>query len=162
MIVRLSLIILALGLAGCTQPTTKATDVRSEVEAPVLVVNDAYTQPEFTVSIKVDDRHGIRDGQAVETGMKVDETEKRLSQKSYYKISSGQRIDQVLKTWAKSNGGDAFWEHSEHFYVQADAEFYGTLSEAVSSLFASLGEASKPLNVRIFKNAYIRIEGDNK
>lgn len=84
---------------------------------------------------------------------------KSLLKKSSYIVKKGQKLEDIFMSWAKQNGGESFWMHDEHIYVHADSEYIGSLSGAVSGLIQSLGAAGEKINVHLFSNGYIRVEG---
>lgn len=84
--------------------------------------------------------------------------EKSLASKNVYAVKKGEKLSDVLNTWAVKNGGEAIWMTKHNEIIQADAEFVGGMPGAVSGLMESLGPAGKKYNIRIFKNGYIRVE----
>jgi len=165
--IRIISIFLVFAMTGCVQSPPKEEVFEYKKDLPVSLTSDAYMQPKFSV-----DNENLVPLSTIESGespLPVQTTQIHLPKKlksteSYYRIKAGQRVDQILKSWVVKNNADAdaVWQHDEYLYVQADAEFFGSLFSVISSLVESLGEDGKRLNITIFNNGYVLVEGDKK
>lgn len=87
------------------------------------------------------------------------EMTKSLVVKNRYRASKGMTLEQILDDWAKMNGGSGVWEHDKNITLGADAEFVGSLANAVSGLIESIGDSGKQITVHVYKNGFIRTIG---